>query len=359
MYFSSKNTKIVVFGTGSVSKVFCSFFRYNIDYFIDNDDKKWGKEFLNRPIRSPNILSEEIAHHKIVIFIASSFYSQIAGQLHRMGLKKDKHYYNAQEILGFEESKSQINNQFLTKNKLFKDIHKNKRCFIIANGPSINDQNLLLLKDDLKIVVNSFHHHSQIDILNPNYWVIADPAYWVSPDFTIRPMIKKMKQKELMTRIFMPDNMANIMAKINYGLNIEPHLFKYKKSEIISEDIDFSEEIPRLAQNVVCVAIMLGLFLGCNKIYLLGCDHSWWGWSRETYIEDSNNMKHFYKKGANERTMADDFAFEDLAKTIKVQKQQYEELNRYGINKEQIIYNATRGGYLEIFSRVEYESLFY
>ena len=37
----------------------------------------------------------------------------------------------------------------LKNNKKFKNIHEGKRCFIIANGPSIKTQDLRLLKNEI------------------------------------------------------------------------------------------------------------------------------------------------------------------------------------------------------------------
>ena len=36
----------------------------------------------------------------------------------------------------------------------YKDIHKGKRVFLIANGPSLKDTNLDLLKDEITIAMN-------------------------------------------------------------------------------------------------------------------------------------------------------------------------------------------------------------
>ena len=49
----------------------------------------------------------------------------------------------------------------LSKLKSLKDSHKGKRCFIIANGPSINSMDLSVLKNELTIGMNRIYLHEK------------------------------------------------------------------------------------------------------------------------------------------------------------------------------------------------------
>ena len=248
----------------------------------------------------------------------------------------------------------------LRKNAIFRNSHKGKKCFIIGNGPSIANQNLLLLKNDIKIVVSSFYRHPQAKELHPEYWVVADPQYWTNPENTLDPLLVALDDKCIATRLFMPQDAAELMEKKYYGLQMEPHFYLYGTLGEMPQNIDFSTAIPPFGQNVICVAIMLALYLGCNNIYLLGCDHDWWEYSRESYDEDCSKYTHFYNKptDVNLKTISEQLTFEELSKTIENQRYQYEKLRLYGKRKGQYIYNATEGGFLDIFPRVKYESLF-
>lgn len=42
-----------------------------------------------------------------------------------------------------------------------KDIYKRKRAFILGNGPSINQQDLTLLRDETTFVANWFINHKR------------------------------------------------------------------------------------------------------------------------------------------------------------------------------------------------------
>ena len=59
------------------------------------------------------------------------------------------------------------------RNSEFKNVHKGKRCFIIATGPSIASQNLLPLKNELCISVSQFYLHPGFSEIKPFYHIHA------------------------------------------------------------------------------------------------------------------------------------------------------------------------------------------
>ena len=57
--------------------------------------------------------------------------------------------------------------------KKFKNIHSGKRCFILATGPSINQMELSVLKDEVTIAVSFFGYHKNLNEISPKYHVFA------------------------------------------------------------------------------------------------------------------------------------------------------------------------------------------
>ena len=55
----------------------------------------------------------------------------------------------------------------LKGNKSLKDIHKNERIFILCCGPSIQQQDLTLLKDEITMAVSSFYMHKDLRSYSP------------------------------------------------------------------------------------------------------------------------------------------------------------------------------------------------
>lgn len=79
--------KVLVFGASNFARqmfnIICN--KYDILYFLDNDNTKWGKKFNNITIIEPNELTKkELRSFKIII--CSSFYMEICNQLIELGL---------------------------------------------------------------------------------------------------------------------------------------------------------------------------------------------------------------------------------------------------------------------------------
>lgn len=93
--FAIRNTtkKIILFGTGTASRIISECFSEKIVYYIDNDPSKIGKNFLGKSIQSPDFLKKENKDDTIII-VASMYYQEISKQLNAMGFVAEKHYWN-------------------------------------------------------------------------------------------------------------------------------------------------------------------------------------------------------------------------------------------------------------------------
>src|SRR6184192_653484 len=58
----------------------------------------------------------------------------------------------------------------LARNQVFLDKHKGKRCFVIANGPSLKMQNIEPLANDVTLVMSGFWHHEVVARWQPTYY---------------------------------------------------------------------------------------------------------------------------------------------------------------------------------------------
>ena|GEM_PF-577180 len=224
----------------------------------------------------------------------------------------------------------------------------------MANGPSLNLQDLRLLKNEVVIAVNSFYHHADLETISPAFWIVADPLYWEDPKTYLMPLLEGLQQTGGMNRLFIPTGAFQLMQQINYGPSTDVHYFHYDWSIHDPLEIDFSRPVPPFGQNVVSTALMLALHLGGHPIYLLGCDHNWWAWTAETYHE--SHHEHFYKGPT--LTIQEEMGFEQLQRTIVVQRHQYEVLHAFARDRGVAILNATEGGVLDVFPRVAYRDLF-
>lgn len=93
--FVNKNIskRIILFGTGTASRIISKYLCEKIVYYVDNDMTKIGQFFLEKPVHSPDCLKEE-NKDDIIVIVASMYYQEISKQLNAMGFVAEKHYWN-------------------------------------------------------------------------------------------------------------------------------------------------------------------------------------------------------------------------------------------------------------------------
>jgi hypothetical protein len=103
MGMENANEKWVVFGTGSTcQKMVSSWFDVNwVKYFVDNDSKKWGTTFLDKPVYPPDQLKNENAD-ELVVIVASQFYAKISNQLDFLGFERFYNYFGYHSLINAE-----------------------------------------------------------------------------------------------------------------------------------------------------------------------------------------------------------------------------------------------------------------
>lgn len=241
-----------------------------------------------------------------------------------------------------------------------------KRCFILASGPSINTQNLKLLENEDVIAVSHVHRHPDINIIKPKYHVLApfhhpfkfDDAKKYFDDF------KKFYQPKNI-KIFLGYrpyiySFKDFLNQTNEYSQFEFEYINYSNSTQLDEanykDYDLWDigKKPFGCRTVVYSAIQLAWKLGYREIYLLGCDHDY------LLNLDRVGEHRFYsdKDGISDKEHLSEFTSERWFYEYYMRWKQYrlmkEFLNEHGVE----VFNATNGGMLDVFPRVKYEDLF-
>jgi hypothetical protein len=124
--------------------------------------------------------------------------------------------------------------------------------------------------------------------------------------------------------------------------------------EILRRGIDLIHPVP-VPQSVSVIALEIAIYMGFQRIYLLGCDHDW--------ILHLNTSMHFYEENRHTLVQSgyNEWFGEDLESYCRDYInlwQQYKVFYRVARAKSIHIFNATAGGLLDVFPRVRYESLF-
>lgn len=256
----------------------------------------------------------------------------------RMMMKPYVDYKRAKEYKLYQESKD---SQYI---KTFKNKYKGKRCFIIGNGPS-------LAIDDLNKLVNeyTFAANRIYNLLPKTVW---RPTYYLSVDRDVMRNSWHELNKYELGELFLATEMSFEMSKFKgkatrIFLDNKFHINKYNDmSAYISEDVSkcFSD-----GYTVTFVAIQFAIFMGFKEIYLLGMDFNF------STMVDKNGKKvvnkdvkdHFYEKRYKATVPC---FYDNNLYAYNVAKKYADE---HGIK----IYNATRGGKLEVFERVDFDEI--
>lgn len=231
------------------------------------------------------------------------------------------------ELLKEQKRKKSKLNDYSSLKK-FKGIHRGERCFIIATGPSLTEDDFKKLKNEYTIGVNALCFWFIEKKMETDYFVISDDDVYAR----VESVLQMITQSE----IFISERVMKT-HQIDKNFNIFPvdiwnRFIQNDNKKKLSNDISicsYDEE------TVVIHAIQLALYLGFKEIYLLGTDCNY------------NQTKQY---AINHGKKVDKFLGNKMIKSYSVVKN-YEKI--FGFK----VYNATRGGMLDIFPRVNLDDL--
>lgn len=238
----------------------------------------------------------------------------------------------------------------LNRNEKFRNCHKGERCFVIGNGPSLKQQDLAPLANEITFVANYFHLHPIIsESWQPKYYCLSDPAYFDGrePVESIRDIVAKVPSAPFFVPTYARDFLTTTKALP------EERTYYAGMCGGLEDDFDdvpdFTTVIPAV-QTVVQLSIMAAMFMGCTRIYLMGLDHDWL-----TQCGVTNN---FYSKDAVKyQPPASDWNYKSLMMAMTTIWRVYEMHQRIAAKHGIKIVNVTHGGFLDVFERAGYEDL--
>lgn len=168
--------------------------------------------------------------------------------------------------------------RILANNVKYKGKYTGKRCFILGNAPSVNKIDFKKLQSEVTFTVNDMILHKDFLNLNSSFHFIADPYYLNlkkgnSLDANIIRKMLLLAENE--TVLFLPIQGENTVKKYGWHKKIDIRYFYSNLSfyDNYKEQIDFTRFIPGF-YNVIHWCIIFAIYLGCNELYLLGCDFS-------------------------------------------------------------------------------------
>ncbi|MCH5266462.1 MAG: CDP-glycerol glycerophosphotransferase family protein [Lachnospiraceae bacterium] len=264
--------------------------------------------------------------------------------LNRMHLLYLIFWYNFQ---GFFRSRGLFHNNNSLRLERLKDSHRGERCFLIGNGPSLNGEDLNLLQEECTFGTNMVYKIFDKTDWRPTFHCVSDTIYASklgvelsqmvkAPLFTTERTYRRMKKKPVNT---------------TYVHTLQSERYKVRGN---------IQSYCMVKATVLSLAAEMAFHMGFTEIYLLGVDctnpHGKGG-----HFTDNYTTKEVAETDINRiktRMNAQSLTTEQIGAHIMDRSLEvYSLLNQYATKHGIRIYNATRGGNLEIFPRVKLEDI--
>lgn len=255
-------------------------------------------------------------------------------------LKSLQARYQAYMLNHYEKTK------YSKKIKELKNIHNGERCFIVANGPSLKAEDLdtLYKNNEYTFGMNRIYKIFDQTKWRPSFYVCEDINIFNDSVDDINAIKAEKKFIPLDHHLYHNINIDGAYyMNMNYSREKD---FKYSFSTDISKQID-------CRGTVTFTSMIIAAYMGFKKIYLLGVDHNY----HITIDEDGNtvvddNAKDYFCDKYDDDIK--DIVIHDMGNNTRTYRDAKKACEELGIE----IFNATRGGKLEVFPRVDFDDLF-
>jgi hypothetical protein len=213
----------------------------------------------------------------------------------------------------------------------FKDKHQGERCFVIGNGPSLKYEDLERLRNEKTFVSNSFIKILDKLSFKPTYYFVQDAL-------ALKANLSYIRKTSGITKF--------IYSYFNQWRYYVKGAINYISKKTM---VGFSDDIVKGVYDgwtVTQSMIQFAVYMGFTEIYLLGVDFNY-----------ANNNTAINADCYFDKTMFNNkfnYALPKTETSLAAFSKSREYCDQHGIK----IYNATRGGKLEVFERINFDDLF-
>lgn len=214
----------------------------------------------------------------------------------------------------------------------YKNMYRNQMCFLIGNGPSLRIEDLEEIKRNniISIACNGIYLLYEETNWRPDIYVVGDANVFAKNRYISKESLNFIR---------------------NFGgLDLEKkenivELYNSKGEKFYPGYPSFSNDLVKGVyggRTVMFDMLQIAVYLGFNEIYLLGVDFSWG--------EDGEDS-HFCKNYLPKSVVDEGFRYKNECLHAYISARNYAKENEINI------FNATRGGHLEVFERFDFDNI--
>lgn len=345
-------SRIIFFGASNMGKIILNEFNkvnFKVDFFCDNDCTKFGKQFHGIKVISTEDLKQMPENTNIII--TSMYVDDIYKQLYKIGsfnifavnifeiLSQHGEEYKFIDYYNIKEEKNILN-----KNRTYKNLGVNKRAFLLATGPSIKLENIAKLKGEDCYTLSNFFLHRDLETICPKIHFFAPyhkPLIFENYIEWLKTADNKLPKS---TNIFLDISNKRFIEDFKIFKNREVYYLKLSDKPI-ANDVDLTLDVLRPQTSPIMILSVL-TYMGYEKIYLLGCDH--------TVLRDYGKVtSNFYGKGEDMRVNSTSgkawFGIIEYLEATKNMFLQYKFYKNMIYNKKISIINLSQDSWLDLF----------
>lgn len=229
----------------------------------------------------------------------------------------------------------------------YKGVYTGKRCFFIGNGPSLKEEDLSLLAKSGEI---TFAFNRIYNIFEKTSW---RPTFYISQD---EKMLKGCMNE--VNQLNLPVKLVPIQLNWYHDIVIPDAVYFNMIWQQMDNPLEYCFS-DNAAQQIFCAntgmytAAQLAAYMGFTEIYLVGVDHHFQiSQNNKGEIVIDNTVKDYFSDKYN--IDKENLYIPNTEKSTLT----YVAMKRHCDQRSIKVFNATRGGKLEVFPRVDFDSLF-
>lgn len=267
---------------------------------------------------------------------------------------KRKIYFCGIRIWKYKEKAKSIilrrpTNPILQRNKELHNIATNKPCFVLATGPSINEQDLTKLEGKDCFSISNFFLHKDIKIIKPKLHFFApyhEPLILENYIDWLRLADKKL-----------PKETNIVLGLANYGLAKKYNLFPNRKIYYLdllnTWDIntDLTKQVIEPQTGPIMILPVLD-YMGYSEINLIGQDMN--------RLKDYQGTTQNFYKNDPRKNATDGAAWEDIIVELKRTCKMFEQFkayNDYFKSKGKKLINLSPDSWLSFIEKKDFNNI--
>ena len=223
----------------------------------------------------------------------------------------------------------------------YQNRYQGKRCFVIGNGPSLKNTDISLIKDEFTFGMNRI------------YLAFDDWGFQTSFLVSVNDLVNEQCHEDF----------RDLSLPKFFSWRSKDLLFPEGEPDINTHFLHTTYTAPKFNRQitnrfwegatVTYICLQLAFCMGFDEVYLIGVDHSFKtaGEANKTIISSGDDPNHFSPAyfGKGFRWQLPDLDTSEAA---------YRLANRVYNGSGRKVFDATIGGKLNVFQKVDYSSLF-